>query len=148
MATTSPREPSPEQIASELAVALGRVARRLRQASPGLELTQSQRSALSLLDREGPMTTAALARAELVRPQSMRLTLAALEARDMVERTPDPTDGRQSVMSVTELGHHTLEGVRADKRGWLALAISDELDPSERRTLTDAVALLERLVQR
>lgn len=141
-------EPSPEQIAAELAVVLGRVARRLRRTSPGLELTHSQRSALSLLDREGPMTTAALARAELVRPQSMRLTVAALEGRDLVERVPDPTDGRQSVMSITDLGRRTLEGVRADKQGWLALAIGDELDTAERRTLTDAVALLERLVQR
>ncbi|WP_328378517.1 MarR family transcriptional regulator [Streptomyces sp. NBC_01020] len=145
---TSHDDPSSEQIAAELAVVLGHVARRLRQTSPGLELTHSQRSALSLLDREGPMTTAALARAELVRPQSMRLTIAALEARELVGRAPDPRDGRQSVMSLTDLGRRTLEGVRADKQGWLALAISDELDPAERRTLTDAVALLERLVQR
>ncbi|WP_405777619.1 MarR family winged helix-turn-helix transcriptional regulator [Streptomyces sp. NBC_00859] len=143
---TSHDEPSPEQVAAELSVVLGRVARRLRRTSPGLELTQSQRSALSLLDREGPSTTAALARAELVRPQSMRLTVAALETAGLVERAPDPTDGRQSVMSVTALGRRTLEGVRADKQSWLACAIGEELDAAERRTLNDAVALLERLV--
>ncbi|MEV6791103.1 MarR family transcriptional regulator [Streptomyces sp. NPDC051320] len=140
--------PTSAQVAAELAVALGRVARRLRQASPDLELTHSQRSALALLDREGPSTTAALARAELVRPQSMRLTVGALESQGLVARAPDPTDGRQAVMSVTELGRRTLAGVRADKRGWLTRAIDEELDETERRTLADAVALLERLVHR
>ncbi|WP_328536923.1 MarR family winged helix-turn-helix transcriptional regulator [Streptomyces sp. NBC_00344] len=145
---TQSSDPTPEQIAAELSVVLGRVARRMRMASPGLELTYSQRSALSLLDREGPSTTAALARAEMVRPQSMRLTVAALESQGLVARHPDPLDGRQSVMSVTDLGRSTLAGVRADKEGWLTRAIDEELDEAERRTLADAVALFERLVQR
>ncbi|MCX4548477.1 MarR family transcriptional regulator [Streptomyces sp. NBC_01387] len=144
----NPAEPGSEQIAAELAAVLGRVARRLRQASPGLELTHSQRSALALLEREGPTTTAALARIELVRPQSMRLTVGALEQRGFVARAPDPTDGRQSVMSVTDLGRRTLAAVRADKQGWLARAIDEELDGAERRTLVEAAALLERLAQR
>lgn len=147
MATNS-AEPTPEQVAAELSVVLGRVIRRLRKASSVLELTQSQRSALSLLDREGPSTTAALARAELVRPQSMRLTVAALESQGLVARAPDPTDGRQSVVSVTDLGRRTLAGVRADKAGWLTRAIYEELDGAERRTLAEAAVLLERLVQR
>lgn len=90
-------------------------------------------------------TTAALARAEYVRPQSMRLTLGALESQGLVERAPDPEDGRKSVMSLTESGTATLAEVRAAKRDWLAQALAAGLDGAERRTVAEAVELLDRL---
>ncbi|MFE4827541.1 MarR family winged helix-turn-helix transcriptional regulator [Streptomyces sp. NPDC056672] len=141
-------EPTAEQVAADLTAVVGRLMRRLRTTSPDNRLTSSQRSVLSRLDGEGPSTTAALARAEYVRPQSMRLTLGALEEQGLIERTPDPDDGRQSVVSVTDTGRGTLAGVRAAKQGWLSEAIAAELDGAERRALADAAALLRRLVER
>jgi DNA-binding MarR family transcriptional regulator len=141
-------EPTAEQVAADMAAVVSTLMRRLRTASPESRLTPSQRSVLSRLDGEGPSTTAALARAEYVRPQSMRLTLSALEEQGLVERTPDPNDGRQSVVSATALGRSTLALVRAAKRSWLAGAIDDELDGAERRVLADAVVLLRRLVEK
>ncbi|MEU7581263.1 MarR family transcriptional regulator [Streptomyces sp. NPDC041068] len=141
-------EPLPEQVATDLANVVGRLARRLRGASPAGGLTPSQRSVLSRLDRGGPATTAALARAELVRPQSMRMIVGALESTGLVGRAPDPDDGRQSVVSVTDEGRRTLADARAAKQGWLSVAITDEFAPEERRQLADAIALLERLVQK
>ncbi|MFE4368903.1 MarR family winged helix-turn-helix transcriptional regulator [Streptomyces sp. NPDC056835] len=141
-----PGDPTPEQVAADLTAVVGRLMRRLRTTSPDTGLTPSQRSVLALLDGEGPSTTAALARAEYVRPQSMRLTLGALEDQGMVARTPDPDDGRQSVVSVTDTGRRTLVAVRAAKQGWLSDAIAGELDGAERRTLAEAAVLLERLV--
>ncbi|MGW1892696.1 MarR family winged helix-turn-helix transcriptional regulator [Streptomyces sp. NPDC002004] len=135
----------PEQVAADLADVVGRLVRRLRTAAPDSRLTPSQRVVLARLEGEGPATTAALARAEYVRPQSMRLTLGALEEQGLVERTPDPHDGRQSVMSVTDTGRAALAAVRAAKRGWLSHAIGEQLDASERRTIAEATALLERL---
>ncbi|GAA1352502.1 MarR family winged helix-turn-helix transcriptional regulator [Streptomyces beijiangensis] len=146
--TTDSSAPDAGQVAAELTVVLGRVARRLRSASPDNLLTPSQRSVLSRLDRGGPATTAELARLELVRPQSMRLTVGALEEHGLVERTPDPSDGRQVVVSVTGQGRRVLADVRAEKQGWLTGAIQEELDAGELRTLSEAVELLERLVQR
>lgn len=146
--TENPGATSPEQVAADLTAVVARVVRRLRTASPGTGLTPSQRSVLAILDREGPHTTAALARAEHVRPQSMRLTVGALEAQELVERAPDPDDGRQSVVSVTPQGSRVLAEVRAAKHGWLSAAIAEQLDADERRQLADAVALLERLVQK
>lgn len=140
--------PSAEQVAADLSAVVGRLNRRLRTASPESLLTPSQRSVLGRLDTDGPATTAALARVEYVRPQSMRLTLAALESRGLVERAPDPADGRQVVMSVTAEGRDTLAGVRAAKQGWLSGAIAAELDAAERRALADAVALLRRVTER
>jgi DNA-binding MarR family transcriptional regulator len=141
-------DPLAEQVAADLSAVVGRLLRRLRTASPDSLLTPTQRTVLARLDGEGPATTAALARAEYVRPQSMRLTLAALEERDFVARTPDPDDGRQSVVAITENGRSTLASVRAAKHGWLVQALAGELDEAELRTLAEATALMERLVEK
>jgi DNA-binding MarR family transcriptional regulator len=78
----------------------------------------------------------------------MRLTLAALEEQDFVARTPDPDDRRQSVVAITESGRRTLASVRAAKHGWLVQALAGELDEAELRTLAEATALMERLVEK
>ncbi|WP_299528291.1 MarR family winged helix-turn-helix transcriptional regulator [uncultured Streptomyces sp.] len=141
-----PTDPAPEQLAIDLASVVGRLLRRLRTSSAESLLTPTQRSVLARLDQDGPATTAALARAEYVRPQSMRLTLGALEDQGMVGRAPDPADGRKSVVSITATGAATLAGVRAAKHDWLTEAVAAEFDGAERRTVAEAVALLGRLV--
>ncbi|WP_405938642.1 MarR family transcriptional regulator [Streptomyces sp. NBC_00726] len=138
--------PTAEEVADQLASVVGRLLRRLRSSSSESLLTPTQRSVLARLDDAGAATTADLARAECVRPQSMRLTLGALEAQGLVGRAPDPADGRKSVMTVTDAGRATLARVRAAKRNWLAEAVAAELDGHERRTVAEAVALIERLV--
>lgn len=142
----TPADPTSEQVANELAAVVGRLLRRLRSSSSESLLTPTQRSVLARIADGGPATTAALARAEFVRPQSMRLTLGALEGQGLVERAPDPADGRKSVMSITDTGRTTLAKVRAAKRNWLAEVIAAELDGAERRTVAEATALLDRLV--
>ncbi|WP_255946246.1 MarR family winged helix-turn-helix transcriptional regulator [Streptomyces odontomachi] len=137
-----------EQVAADLSATVGRLSRRLRTASRESGLTPSQRSVLVRLGTVGPATTAALARAEYVRPQSMRVTLAAIEEQGFVARTPDPSDGRQSVVAITDSGRRTLEAVTAAKQGWLTAALADRFDAAELRTLAEATALLERLVGR
>ncbi|MEU6000017.1 MarR family transcriptional regulator [Streptomyces sp. NPDC047197] len=141
-------DPTPEQIAADLSNVVRRLVRRLRGVTPATGLSPSQRSVLARLGHTGPTTTAALAREELVRPQSMRLTVGALEEMGLVERAPDPDDGRQSVVSVTDQGQRTLTEMRAAKHDWLSTVLADGLDPAERRQLTDAIVLLERLVQK
>ncbi|WP_324607769.1 MarR family winged helix-turn-helix transcriptional regulator [Streptomyces sp. NRRL F-5123] len=133
--------------ADELATVIARLSRRMRVASAEAELTPSQQSVMAWLAREGPTTTAALARGELVRPQSMRMTLAALEERGLVARAPHPTDGRQVVFSLTASGSSLLGSGRAARRGWLADAIDGRLTPEEHRTLAAALPLLRRLAE-
>lgn len=98
------------------------------------------------IDTDGEATIAALARAELVRPQSMRLTVGALEERGVLARSPHPTDGRQVVFSLTEEGRRMLAVVRQAKQNWLAEAIADRLTPEEQQTLESATALIRRLM--
>src|SRR5215472_10307855 len=81
------------EVAVMLRVSIGLLVRRLRQAQPAGDLTLPESSALARLDRGGPATPSALARLEQISPQSMGATIAALEARALVERHPDPADG-------------------------------------------------------
>jgi DNA-binding MarR family transcriptional regulator len=134
------------RVADELTTVIAQLSRRMRATTAQDSLTPSQVSVLSRLGREGPATTAALARGELVRPQSMRATLAALEEQGLVARAPDPTDGRQVVFSLTDLGARTRASARDARPGWLTEALETELTPAEQRTLAEAVPLLKRLV--
>src|ERR1700685_2731845 len=97
-------DPDVNDVAGVLRVAIGLLLRRMRQAQVAGELTLPESSALTRLDRGGPATASALAKLEQISPQSMGATLSALEARGLVERQPDPADGRRVVLSVTESG--------------------------------------------
>ncbi|HXA61392.1 MAG TPA: MarR family transcriptional regulator [Streptosporangiaceae bacterium] len=134
-------------VAGALRVSLGLLLRRLRQAQPEGELTLPETSALARLDRGGPTTATALAKLEQISPQSMGATLAALEARGLVERRPDPADGRRAVISATEAGLQALRNRRNARTEQLAQALSAEFTRSELRQLMAAVPLIERLAQ-
>lgn len=120
------------------------LAQRLRAESrPGLSWAQD--SVISLLDRKGPVTVSELARAEGVRSQSMGTTVASLAAEDLVHREPDPSDGRQTLVSLTGKGREALAQARQLKQTWLESAIAERLTPDEQQALVAAVDLLLRL---
>ncbi|WP_433893546.1 MarR family winged helix-turn-helix transcriptional regulator [Streptomyces sp. CA-111067] len=133
--------------ADELTTVIAQLSRRLRAVAAEGALTPSQVSVMARIRRHGPATTAALARGEFVRPQSMRTTLGALEERGLVARAADPTDGRQVVFSLTPAGAALYGSGRQARRSWLADAIDTRLDPAEQRALAEIVPVLQRLVQ-
>jgi DNA-binding MarR family transcriptional regulator len=137
--------PSFEDAVADLTQTIGLLVRRVRAAaaSHGLSLTES--AVLGRLDREGPATTAELARAEHVKPQSMGTTVAALEEMGLVTRKPHPTDGRQVNIELTVKGAAIRKSTRDAKRTWLAEAIR-RLDETERETLFAAGRIFRRLV--
>ena len=112
--------PEVSRTAGELRALLGRLTRRLRQTSVVGEMTLSQASVLSLLEREGPTTPGILATKERISPQSMGTILVSLEALGLVSRIPDPTDGRRLVISLTEAGLQVIHGARRQKEERLA----------------------------
>ena len=130
--------------ASELRLVLGQLIRRLR-AERTVPLTQI--TVLSRLDRVGPGTASALAVDSHVRPQSMGETIAEMHRAGLVERSPDPTDGRRILVSITDLGRERLAEDRRRREDWLAEAIAAELSDEERETLASVVPLLGRLAQ-
>ena len=133
-------------MAGELRVVLGKLRRRLReQAHPG-DFTWSQKSVLLRLERDGPATVTTLARAEGVRPQSMGATISVLEAAELVSGAPDPTDGRQTILSLTAACLEMLKAGRAAREDWLFHAIQKNFAPEEHEELARAVELLKRLL--
>ncbi|GAA4838394.1 MarR family transcriptional regulator [Luteimicrobium xylanilyticum] len=151
--TTTPRSASPDDAADaartarELRSAVGQLRRRLLELSDNRELTPSQTALLSRLGKHGPATASALATAERVRPQSVAATLGVLEERGYVVRTPDPDDGRRQLVSLTPDGQEVFEGRRQAGHEWLTQALRERLDADERRTLAEAIALMERLTR-
>ncbi|AEH10716.1 MULTISPECIES: MarR family winged helix-turn-helix transcriptional regulator [Protofrankia] len=141
------RESDVDQVATTLRLSIGLLLRRLRQAQPAGELTMPESSALVRLERGGPTTAAALAKIEQISPQSMGATLGALEARGLVERRPDPQDGRRVILSATEAGLQALRDRRDARTEQLAKALSSGFTPAELEQLMAAAPLLERLAQ-
>ena len=133
------------QAAHDLRVLFGRLRRRLKEVASVGDLTASQTSVLSRLVKDGPATASDLAAAERVRPQSVAATLAALHERGLIERRPDPADGRRQLISLSEAGDEMLAGGRQAREEWLTRAFQERFTAAERATVAAALALLERL---
>ncbi|KAG8154408.1 MarR family winged helix-turn-helix transcriptional regulator [Burkholderia catarinensis] len=145
---SSPSEALPlAGLAGELRISVGKLMRRMREQTHPNDLTSSQKSVLLRLDRDGPATVSALARAESVRPQSMRVTVATLEALGAVSGAPDPTDGRQTLIALTSGFRKVLQANRAAKDDWLFRALHAQLSEPELAELASAVKLLQRLAE-
>jgi DNA-binding MarR family transcriptional regulator len=129
-------------IASELRVVLGQLARRLRAKH---QFSLAQGSVLGRLDRTGTASIGDLALAEHVRPQSMTQTINDLEAEGLIARRPDPTDGRRSLIELTDRGRAALEEDRRQREHWLAKAIAGDLSEPEQQQLAAILTLLRRL---
>ena len=132
-------------LAGELRVLVGKLKRRLREQVRAGDLTLSQMSVLSRLDREGPATVTVLARAEGMRPQSMGANVAALESAGLVCGEPDPSDGRQTILGLTPACREWIRLERAAREDWLFRAIQTNLTHEEQDELKRAVELLKRL---
>jgi DNA-binding MarR family transcriptional regulator len=141
----APNTPMPlETAVTELSLAIGQLIRRLRAETNPSELTWSQTTALARLDKMGWMTTADLARAESVKPQSMGAVLADLEQEGLVQRRPHPTDGRQVLFALTGEGVEARRKRSIAKQEWLLAAMA-KLNPAEQQILISAIALIKRL---
>jgi DNA-binding MarR family transcriptional regulator len=134
-----------DRVGGELSASMGRLVRRLRQVHVDGDLTLSQASVLFCLERDGPATPGTLATLEQITPQSMGAILVALEETGLVSRSGDPSDGRRVLMSITNAGRESLQGVRHEKARRLGRAIATGFDPAEQRRLAEAIPLLERL---
>jgi DNA-binding MarR family transcriptional regulator len=127
--------------------AIGLLLRRVRAAAAAHELSLTEAAIIGRLAKEGPATTADLARAEGMKPQSMGTTVAALEEMGLVERKPHPTDGRQVNIALTTKGAAVRKSAKDAKQNWLAQAVA-QLDDRDRETLFAAGEIVRRLVEK
>jgi DNA-binding MarR family transcriptional regulator len=141
-------DPMVEDVAGALQASVRLLVQRLRQtqAVEG-DLTSPETSALARLDRTGPTTASELARLERISPQSMGATLGALEERGLVERVPDPEDGRRAILSLTTSGQDLLNRRRSSRSHLLSEALAAGFTRAELKQLQAAAPLIERLAQ-
>ncbi len=132
-------------LAGELRLILSQLRGKVREQTHLGDYTWPQAAVIIRLERDGPATVSALARADGVKSQSMGATVASLEAAGLVKGSPDPADGRQTVLSLTETCRKLLKAKRTAKEDWLFRAIQTRLSPAEQEKLATALELLKRL---
>lgn len=133
-----------EQSVIDFMQAIGLLIRRTRKESYAGKLSMTESVVMSRLANDGPATTAALARAEGMKPQSMGTTVTSLEEMGIVKRTPHATDGRQMLIELTPKGVQLRKKNREAKQMWLSQVIA-ELDAEERDTLFKAAGIIKKL---
>jgi DNA-binding MarR family transcriptional regulator len=134
--------------AARLRMAIVRTARRLRQeaAGEGGELTPTAGSALASVERHGPLTPSELAQIERIkRPTATRILRVLLDA-GLVDRAPDPADGRSALVSVNAAGRERLRRLRGRKNAYLARRMRD-LPTADVEALDRAATILEGMLE-
>jgi DNA-binding MarR family transcriptional regulator len=128
---------------TRLRVAIARLSRRLRRHELA-GLTPTQLAALSTVERQGPLRLGDLAAAEGIAPSTLTRLVAVLEELGYVQRCADPRDARASTLAITDLGHETLERLRAEGTALLTQSLL-LLTEDQRAALAAAVPALELL---
>jgi len=135
-----------EETVAALRAAVLVLARRLRQQVADDDLSATDIAVLGRVGRCGPMTPGQLARAEHVQPPSMTKVIERLEGRGMLRREPHPTDGRQYLVSRTELAETFVNESRKLRTAWLAQHLAG-LSAAEQQTLAAAAPALTKLAE-
>jgi DNA-binding MarR family transcriptional regulator len=144
-----PITPTLTDSAARLRLAIVRTARYLRQEAAGAggtELSPTAASALATVERHGPLTPSELAEIERVKRPTATRTLRALVEAGLVDRAPDPDDGRSALVSVTAAGRERLRRLRGRKNAYLARRMRD-LPSAEVETLERAARILEEMLE-
>ncbi len=134
--------------AASLRMAIVRTARRLRQeaATETSGLTPTSTAALATIDRHGPLTPSELAELERVKRPTVTRTLGCLDREGLIERTPDPADGRSALVAVNAAGRERLRRLRGRKNAYLAKRMRD-LPDADVATLERAAEILEGMLE-
>jgi DNA-binding MarR family transcriptional regulator len=132
----------------ELRHAVGLLIRRMRAAAPSEqhELSWTQKSVIKRLEKDGAMTSADLARAEGVKPQSMGTAITHLEELGIIEKKSHVSDGRQLIIKLTTKGAAVRKSGNDASRAWLGQAI-ERLDKKEQAILFNAGEIIKRLAE-
>lgn len=138
--------PSAVEAAQQVRTIIGRLRRRILSAAETEDITLGQSSVLAHLTGSPGITVSELAAAEGVRHQSMTATIAALAALGLVERRPDPSDGRRQLVSLTGEGHRRVEEGRQLRGEWLTGRLRECCTEDERQLVIAAMSVLERLI--
>lgn len=133
--------------ADGLGEAFGVVARRLRAAAmeafAAYDVTPSQVRAIRVIVKHaGGVRSSELAHHLGIAPRSATEVVDALEAKGLVERSPDPSDRRATLVALTERGRELAEDVRR-ARGVASEKLFERLTRVDRDHLARILRTLE-----
>jgi DNA-binding MarR family transcriptional regulator len=117
------------EVAALLHEQFARLARELRNLELPQGMTPERLSALSVIDRRGPISVTALADQEMVRPATMSRMVSALVDDGLVKRSEDKDDGRGVLVTTTPKGRRTYQRAQEQRLRYFAEALerlSDE----------------------
>jgi DNA-binding MarR family transcriptional regulator len=135
---------TPSTDAERLALVAGRLNRRMQAATGGL--SHGLLSALAAIAKRGPLRLSDLAQLEGVSAPSMTRTVAELEARGYVVRSPDPVDGRAVLVAAADAGTAAILDARSARARVVAELLAS-LDEADAAVITAALPALERLTE-
>jgi DNA-binding MarR family transcriptional regulator len=107
-------------------------------------LNFSALSVLHTLHRRGPLRLTALLATEQLKQPALTSLVSKLEQDGLVQRRPDPADGRASLLSLTSTGQELVRSRHANRVANLT-ALVEQLTPEERAVLTGSIDVLHRL---
>ena len=130
-------------LASDLRLAVGRLARKVRLSEPS-GLTQSQLSALVTIDQIGRARLCDVAATEGVSAPTATRIVGALEKSGLVARADDSQDRRATRVALTPAGRASLRRIRSSRTAFLQRRL-ERLDPHDLEILRAALPVLTAL---
>jgi DNA-binding MarR family transcriptional regulator len=103
-------------------------------------------SVLHTLSRRGPMRLSELTVTEQLTQPAITQMITRLEHEGLVERQPDPGDGRAVLIHLTTHGTRIVKARRADRVAQLARFV-EQLSPAEQRAIASALPALMRVAE-
>ncbi|NCD71167.1 MarR family winged helix-turn-helix transcriptional regulator [Mucilaginibacter agri] len=135
------------ELASSLRDTASRMHKRLsREVKSADGFSLSERATLSYLYYNGPQFPSDLAAMAMIKAQSMSQIVNHLEELNIIAKTPSEIDKRKVSISLTDFGKQIVEQSRYERDQWLDTAIEDSLSSAEKKTLQEALLLMNKLI--
>jgi len=103
-------------------------------------------SVLHTLARSGPLRLTDLLATEQLKQPALTSLVAKLEQDGLLQRRPDPSDGRAMLLSLTRAGRQIVRSRHANRVANLSRLV-DQLTPEEHAVLAGSVHVLTRLTE-
>lgn len=139
-------ERTPELDADELAAAVEEFNGFYIRLPSVRRLSFTTLSVLHTLSRRSPLRLGELTATEQVTQSAITQIVTRLERDGLVERRPDPRDGRAVLVHITPAGAEVVAARRADRVARLA-PILDKLSAEERAAIAAALPALRRIAE-
>ena len=141
---TSPETDTRVEIAALLHEQFARLTRQLRTLDLPQGMTPERLSALTVIEKRGPISVTALADKEMVRPATMSRMVSALVEGGLVKRSGDKNDGRGVLVSTTPKGRRAHQRAQEQRLNHFAEML-ESLSGEQLASMRSLTAALERL---